>query len=350
MAVTEVKLHSQGTSGSASGSDNGTVKASFRSMYRVTCGSSLDTVDEVLHKFRTTASLPWMGRRFRFGNGFNTSVFCKTVDANYIENSAGKFNVTCSFESLDSDQQDQGQDSNGQATGDPFRWRDEVEVSYQNVMIPVENARLWGYAPTGIAGKAFLKPGYVGPILNSAGDPADPTLEKEMRIKVLRITKYLREYDDSFFESYQDAVNNDVFTINKPQYNFRMRVGLYRARFGSRSATFGMEGSIKYWRVTGELLITSLPYGWFQLVPDRGFHRLIVPERADRNGVTISHGDPTFTRRQFKEPIVDREGIPVSAPVLLDGTGEVHDQKNGNPPVYFIWQTFELKPFAGITW
>jgi hypothetical protein len=348
MAVTETKLSSQGSSGSASGTDNGTVKASYRSAYRVACSSPADTIDEVLHHFRTTPSLPWMGRKFKFGNGFNASVLCKTIDVDQVENGDGRFIARCTFESPESQQQNQGQGANGLATDDPTRFHDEIEVSYQTIAIPVEKAKLWGYDPIGTAGSASIKPGYVGPIINSCGDPADPTLEQEMRIKVLRITKYLPAYDDSFFEAYANAVNNDIFTINKPQYNFRMRVGLYKARFGSRSATFGMAGNIKYYRVTGELLISGLPYGWFQLVPDRGRNRDQSPGKKNNHGVTISPGDTSVALKQLNAPILDADGNPILDPVLLDGSGDVHEKKK--PPIYFIWQTFDLKPFSPIQW
>jgi hypothetical protein len=348
MAVTEVQPSSMGSSGSASGTDSGTVKASYRSTYRVACNSPSDTIDEVLHHFRTTPYLPWMGRKFKFGNGFNASVHCKTIDVDQVEKGDGRFIARCTFESPEAQQQNQGQGANGLSTDNPIQFHDEIEVSYQTVSVPVENAKLWGYTPLGVAGEASVKPGYVGPIVNSAGDPADPTLEQEMRIKVLRITKYLPAYDDSFFEAYANAVNNDVFTINKPQYNFRMRVGLYKAKFGSRSATFGISGSIKYYRVTGELLITSLPFGWFQLVPDRGRNRRQMPGDRNNHGVTISPGDDPVTLTKIKTPILDADDNPILDPVLLNGSGGVHDQKK--PPIYFIWQNFDLKPFAPIQW
>lgn len=346
MAVTEVKLSSQGSSGSASGSDNGTVKATYRSAYRVACNSPLDTVDEVLHKFRTTPTLPWMGRAFRFGNGFNATVRCKSVDADQVENGDGRFIARCSFESLDSQEQDQGQDPSGQATSNPFLWHDEIQVSFQNILIPVEQAKLFGTDPKGI--NASIKPGYIGPIVNSAGDPMDPTLEEELRIKVLRITKNFQNYDDSAFSANVNAINNDVFTIDKLKNKFRMSVGKYQAKFGNPTADFQVSGNIAYWRVTGELLINPLPLGWLRYVPDRGRNRRQMPGDKNNHGVTISPGDTPVTLVKLKTPILDADDNPILDTVLLDGNGQPHDQKK--PPVYFIWETKLLKPFAGIRW
>jgi hypothetical protein len=347
MSVTNVDLHSQGTSGNVSGSDNGTVKASYRSMYRVTCSSSSDTIDEVLKHFRITASLPWIGRRFKFGNGFNTSVFCKDIQADYVDKSGGIFVVSCKFESLEGKSGDSGQTDGGQQSDNPLLWHDEISVSYQNISIPVEEATLWGFSPLGIDNK-FLRRGYKGAVVNSLMEPCDPTLEEEARIQVVRITKFLPTYNGNDYTPYLDAINSDRFTINKPAYNFRLSVGLYKAKFGNVSTDFGFSSGVKYYRQTAELLISTLPYGWLRPVVDQSYNRRTMPGDKDDDGETISFGDEAVERGQFVSVQKDRTGYPVTTPQRMNGDGQ--PLETGGRTVHLIWQTKELRSFAAIRW
>lgn len=333
-----------GSSGGSSGTSSSTAKASYRASYRVQCSSPADTCDEVLNHFRTTASLPWNGRKFKFGNGFNASVFCNDVQADQVDKGDGQFVVACKFESLEPQQGSDGQTPGGQQTDNPLQFHDEIEVAYQSMSIPVEQATLFGTDPLGI-NNAVLKKGYKGPIVNSAMKPYQTAIEKESRVKVVRITKYQSAYKDSVVEPYMDAINNDVFVINKPQYNFSLRVGLYRCKFGNVGTSFGFTNGIKYYRSTIELLITKLPYGWLRLVADMGRDRRQFPELdKDDFGTTISNSNVLVSRRQLSTSIKDENGFPVQDAVLLDGNGQPLEKDKR--PVFFIWATEELKPFA----
>lgn len=348
MSVTSVDLHSQGSSGGVEGSDGGTVKASYTAMWRVKCSSAADSIDDVLFHFRTTPSLPWMGRRFKFGNGFNASVICKALKADYIEKSGGVFIASATFESPGAQSQGgQGTDLGGQGSTNPFDWHDEINISFYSISQPCEKAVLKFVEPLGIQNPR-LPIGYTGPIQNSVPQPYDPTVEEEIKIKVVRITKHLPKYDAAFFDSYLDCINSDTFTINKPEYGFRQSVGIYRAKFGTVDASFGVSSGIKYWRVTAEVLLNPSPYGWLRPVVDRGRDRDQSPGAKNDQGVTISPGDDAVTRGQLTKPILSSDGYPVADPVNLDGNGQA--LKHGKKPVVHIWQTKPLKPFAGIQW
>lgn len=353
MPVTTVALHSQGTSGNASGSDKEATKAAYRSMYRVKCSSPLDTVDEVLKHFRITASLPWIGRRFKFGNGFNSSVFCKDVQADYVDKSDGQFVVGCKFESLEGNKSDNGGGTtiDGQQTDNPLRRHHEISVTYQSISIPVEEATLWGFSPLGIDNR-FLKKGYKGAVVASNMQPLDPTLEDEARIQVVRITQNVPAYNGEQYAPYQNAINSDRFTISKPQYRFRISVGLYKAKFGVITSDFNIESGIPYFRQTAEILISTLPYGWLRPVVDRGRLRRMVDGDKNDAGVTLSPGDDQTTRltqrKIFTAVIKDDYGYPIGDPVRLDGDGQ--PLKADGKTVHMIWQTKDLKPFAGLRW
>jgi hypothetical protein len=178
--------------------------------------------------------------------------------------------------------------------------------------------------------------------------PIDPTLEDEARIQVVRITKYLPTYNGNDYTPYLDCINSDRFTINKPAYNFRLSVGLYKAKFGNVLTDFGFSSGIKYYRQTAELLISTPPYGWLRPVVDRGILRRTMVGDKNDSGETISPGDTEEERSRFVAVIKDAAEYPVCEPVRLNGNGQPLDARG--KAVHLIWQTKELRSFAAIRW
>lgn len=348
MAVTSVALHSQGTSGSATGSGGGTVKASYRSAYRVKCDSAADTIDEVLYHFRTTASLPWMGRRFKFGNGFNATVLCKTIDVTQVENSGGTFIAACSFESLDPQQGNGGgTEPNGQQNDDPRRWHDEIDVSFTYMTVPVETAKFVRYDPPGRGGK-FLKNGYVGPIVNSLKKPIIPTIEDSVPIKVIRITKYIAAYNAGDINNYLNHINSDYVTINKPAYNFRDFFSPYRGLVAQVQSAFGLQGNIKYYRQTAEIHVHPYINGWRRLIADQGRDVDDGPGAPNGRGGEVRESDLPNPNTIHHRPATSRLGLPLAEPVNLDGNGSTMNPRE--QPIYLIYAVKGERSFAGIQW
>ena len=349
MSVSIVDLHSQGASGTATGTDTGDVSASYRSAYRVTVDDPLDQPDLVLAHFRGNADLPWPGRAFKFGNGFDATVFCKTIDADFVEHSAGQFVVRCTFSSQQNDEKQDGQTPDGKTSQDPTQWHDEIDVSYTQVSIPVERATFQGFLPDGI-NNTFLQKGKVGPIVNSALCVYDPTLEEEIDIKVLRITKYLKAYDGATFGKFQGAVNSDEVSIVKSAYKFKESFGKYQGFMRANSAQFAITNGKPHYRQTIEVHIHPLENGWRRLVVDRGLDARRAAEDPDGKGGTISNSDVADAGAVYHEPIKDKEGYAITEPVLLDGNGQPLKVTSGMNPVYLIYSTKKEMAFAGIQW
>lgn len=344
MSVTEVKLHSAGAGGSASGTqDTGANKISYRTKYRAKVSDPRDTPKTVLAYFRSHAELPWPGRPFKFANDFDVSAICKTVDPEYVENSGGWYTVSATYESESGEDQNPGNDPDGKPVTSPFSWHDEIDVSYTQLSIPVEVAIFRQFVPANIRSRALVR-GQETPVINSACVPFDPSLEEELDIKVIRISRYLRNWDGGPANQFQGAVNNDYVTIDKPAYRFRDFFAPYQGRIKQFSGTFQIINGFPCYRVTVEVHVNPLQFGWRRVVCDRGLSRRIAPgdPGGPSLGATVALGDAIDT------PIRDEEGYPISEPVLLNGDGQ--PLRPGEKPVYLIYQTRKERPFSVIAW
>lgn len=349
MSVSEVRLHSMGSGGTATGSDDGDVALSYNAAWRAKCSSASDAADTVLSHFRQDADLPWPGRPFRFANGFDVTSITKTVDAKYIENSDGWYAVNVTFGPQKGEEQKQeNQTPAGNTTSDPMKWHDEISVGFTQISIPVEAAIFKGWTKLGVNNPAFIQ-GKNMALMNSATKPFDPTIEEEVDIKVIRITRNVRAYDGSIITQYQGALNSDRVTINKPAYKFRESFGLYHGRIKSITADFVIANGFPYYRNSIEVhVFPPGRYGWLRLVLDQGIEELYKPEDKRPDGTTVSFSDLPSERQYEIKTITDEEGLPITSPVRLNGNGKA--LKPEEEAVYGIWQTRSILPFSSIPW
>lgn len=347
MSVTLVEPISAGASGKASGSDPARVSVSYRSSYRVTCSDPSDTSPIVLKYFETTASLPWMGRAFNFGNGFDANVICKDVQADYIEKSGGIFIVSCSHEPLEGNESQQqaasGQTVGGLNTEDPIKWYDDIEVSYSNITEAAESATFRGFENG--KGNAFMPPDTVRAITNSANVPYDPPLLREITLTTIRITRNVKEDNGGTYGKYKNAVNNDAFSINKAAYGFRREYRPYFAKFTDYGQHFQIENKVKFFRET--VAVTIHPRGWRRRILDMGRMRRLTEGDKDDAGNTISASDIT-ENWVHHTALKDKDGFPVNEPVPLDGNGA--PLAPGKPHVFLIYSIEDEVAFSGIKW
>jgi hypothetical protein len=347
MTVTEVRLHSTGASSSASATDAGAVQVKYRTSHRVICSDPLDSPDAVLLYFRGNTDLPWFGRPYKFANGFNALSTCRTIDATFEEKSGGWWNVVSTYEPLTTTSGATAEDVDGNATQNPLLWHDDIDVSTTQISIPVEQAIFQGFQPGGITNR-FLTPGKKTAVVNSAMVPFDPTLEEEIDITVIRITKYVAKYYGPLYNKYKNAVNSDNVVINKPTYNFFDGFGQYQGKVKQFSATFAIENRIRYYKQTLEVHVNPLPLGWRRVVLDKGLDRRQAAQDPDGLGGTISNSDVSFTAAPQHKPIEGLNGMPLSEPVNLDGNGQ--PLATGKDNVYLIYSTKNEIPFSGIQW
>lgn len=336
MAVTEVKLSSVGTSGTASGTDSSGAVRTYQAIHRVKCNDVNDTAPVILNHFKATSTLPWLGRRFNLGNGFDAFRICNNVQVSYVESSEGWHNVTSSYVDIAIGDLPAG----GQGS-DPLKWPDDIEVSFTQYTVPVEEADFRGFE--GVA-NPFMQFGRTLPVTNSAKIPLDPPMEIERDIKIIRITRSIKSYDDTMIDRFNGAVNNDWVTIRKPDYNFVTRIEPFCGRIKFLGGTFGIQNNIKYWRHSIEIHVN--PDTWRRWVLDLGTDELY------RSGDTLPSGKlvnaTTAPSGYLYQKILGEDDAPITAPLPFNGQGKRNAP--GAPAVYGAWRVYREMSFAGIRW
>lgn len=340
MAVEEVKLTSSGASGSADGRNSGDVSVSYSSTYLVKCDSPADDPRTVLNYFRQHSQYPWIGRTYKFGNGFDTTATCRKVSPSYIESSGGIYQVKCDFSDSDDEQGGSGR----QDQKDPFSWTPEIEITSATYSAPVAFAKFLG---TNFGKSPFMKEGSFLPVTNSALQPLDPTFEEEFSYKVIRFTTNLPEYDDAFYNTYQDTINSSDVTIAIPQMRFRSGVAKHYGRLsitgGSNTTTYGGR-TILFYRRTIELAIR----GWDRAILDQGTVALLRDGDRRADGTVVSANDLPRGRLSIEEPFKDADDMPTEKLVPLDGSGKRLSE--GRAPTLLFWQSLQESDFSQIQW
>lgn len=344
MSVESATFTDEEMSGNEKGVDQGigTQRTGVVSL-RVKCSSKLDTPETVLNFLRGNANFPSVGRIYAVGNSRNTGMFCKSVQVNRIPKSdPATFTVKAQFDPSSVSLQVEKQDGQGRPSTNPFQWRDEIQTSNYTINIPAESGTFRGYFPPGAGGNK-LALGVVGPIVNSAFETLDPTLEREVSIHVIRITKYAAALLPSTYEKFLGSVNNDNVTINKLiPYRFLYTFGQYKGKIKNIDHVFDIANGIPYYRQTLELHVN--PLGWRVFVPDKGTREFFVAEEV-MDGVTVSNSD-VGPRGYVLKKILDARGNPNE--MLLNGNGKL--LAKGERPRFLIWQIDNEVPFASIRW
>lgn len=338
MAVTEVKLLSTGASGGVEGTDADNLRVSYSSTYQAKCDSQTDSPTTVLHYFRTHSNLPWPGRTYKFGTGFDTNAICFRVNPSLIENSGGIYTVACEFKDRDSED---SSPANIEPPDAPERWNPEIEITSGTISMPVEFATFLGNNGNK---SPFMKEGKWLPVTNSALKPFNPTFEEEFSYKIIRFTTNLREYDDAFYNRYQDAINKSEVEINIPRLKFRTYVAKHYGKLNIGASLNFTSSGVMYWRRTIELLIR----GWDRAVLDRATCELYVAGDRRPDGTIVSDSDFARGRISLEIPVKDDDDLTSEGLCNLDGAGK--RLKEGQPPVVLGWQAFQEQDFSQIKW
>lgn len=340
MSVSEVKLLATGAGG-VEGTKSDSLRVSYSSMYQAKCDDQTNGPNTVLNFFRLNANYPWPGRTYRFGTDFDTTAFCRSVRPSYIEGSQGIYLVACEFADAEQDNPPQSQPtSDGKQSTNPLDWLPEVDVSFGTYSAPVEYATFLQTLNGGAS--AFLKPGKFCAVTNSALQPLDPTFEEQYSFKTIRFTKNVKEYDDTFYNQYQDAINKAETSINLRKLKFTTTIAKHYGKLNV-SASLNFQNGVLYWRRSIELQVRP----WDRAILDQGTNEIYFA--GDRlNGAVVSASDVPAGRVSMEVSIKDYDDMPIDKPVPLDGNGK--RAQEGKPPVSLVWRTFHEEDFSKIDW
>jgi len=133
------------------------------------------------------------------------------------------------------------------------------------------------------------------PITNSAGESFDPPITTDVHDLLLRIQRNEAAFNPVAANNYKNAVNSDWFWGFGP--------GLVKCvQFTARTA---LKGQLWYWQVRYAFQIRQ--DGWQRRIRDEGYRT--------KTGEYNSDGSEKY------EEIVDKNGVKVSMPALLNGEG-----------------------------
>jgi hypothetical protein len=297
------------------------------------CTSDADDSVDLVTQFEADSRTPSLGDALA-----GTDAILKSMDGSLADGATDIWYVRLSYAPRDEEKEEKP-DENGNMTAVPVDWRDEINISSMQIGVPVERAIYRG-GFVGVAG-ALKANGDMFTPCNSAFVPFDPGLEKEMAIRVVRITKFRSEYNGNVIASRVNKVNSDNVNINKPAYNYVDNWGPLTARIVSAGGQFQSANGAKYWRIDYEIHIH--PDGWREDVVDRGLHARGMAGDPDGEGGTISMtgiapGAP------FVRHLMDINFVPITEPVLLNGDGQ--PLAPGLPPVFITYQKYDEVPFG----
>lgn len=333
-------------SGAVKGKSRLTAKHSYTAVWQLSAGQE-DGPVTITNYFKATSGLPYIGDRYSLNGETDNSVRCVAITPRRIDSGSGQWLVAVDWEPPEGadDEPEQGTDIDGNQTDNPLLWHDEIDVGYTQLSIPVEQARFKGCNKNGGVRQRIngLELDTITMPCNSALVPFDPGIEKEIDIKVVRITKNLESYDANFYSNFIGRVNSDRVIVNKREYKFRDVWGPLNARIKQISGTFQITNKIPYWKQTVEVHVN--PLGWRRFLVDRGTEELFRGEQEDFQGNTISNSDERVGKLQQKQ---DADGYPVATPCLFDGNGRALAE--GKPSVFLEWQIYEEIPFAPLKW
>jgi len=198
-----------------------------------------------------------------------------------------------------------------------------VNYSRQQEPLSIPPRISWGFATSN---EAIDKDSQGNVITNSSGESPDPPITDEIDDLIMRIAVNWESFDHLLAADYKGAVNSDIF------YDFPVGTCKIKVFDGDETRIAGLT----FWSVTIEIQIrydseNDLLSGWKKRFLDEGFR---VKSGTDDDGATDY------------EILKDKDGNPLSQPVLLDGEGA--KLVEGNDPVFLEFETYKLRPFAAL--
>lgn len=323
----------------------------YTAVYRVQTDDKYDQAQTILSYFSVVG--PYVGFIYQYGNDIDIAAVCDSIRPTRVSESAYYWDVEFHYATSENEE---GEDEDGKKTGNPLNFRDEIDVGQTSITRTAEQAWREG----GFVGQAAAKYpiGSFGDVVNSAGVPFNPTLEKEHKQHVYRITKHMANYPANH-DALLMHLNKNVWTINKPNYNFTKTIQKWHGQLLALNASFDVQTQgnnvIRYWKVTYEILHDPV-YPLIDEPLDRGItRRAALGDPDGRGGLMGFKGDGSAMnaleyaaqippgvpeRMRIRDPF----GDPITEPVNLNGDGQ--PLKEGQAPV---WLKYRKYPDADLT-
>lgn len=292
-----------------------------------------------------TNGMPWgLGDDYS-GIGNDSDPECKLVSMvpNRMPDTRLKWEVVAKWQQLPvgGGGEFKGMNNKGEPTDDPLDEMDGIELTYAQFQEPV--AKAW--YRSGFKGEAakMRTAGKQYPVTNSAMVPYDPPPERDNSRLVLRLTKTMQKFPSTDADAYQDAVNSDAFTINKPFQGFNMVFPKWNAKMQNIGGAWQLVNGVSRWRVTYEIHKWPRRIGWREEVLDRGHSRRQMAGDTNPQGKVISASGQVTGAPQWG-PNQAPNGMVITEALSFDGDGQ--PIAPGDPEVWILWSYYPELAYA----
>lgn len=356
MSVAEVRTSSAGSSAVVKGTDASSAMTNYRANFRVRCNDPSDTADIVRDHFRANIGLPFNGRPFDFGNGYDAKAKCTELQIDTVEKSGGWFLVEAAFEETGLTVSDlPSKDGN---PNEPFKWHDKLVVGSTQISMVVEEAIFRGTDPPEAVGQRMAANiGKIIPVMGANAKPLVPGIEEERDILTFKLTKYQPVYNAAFVNDFLGTINSNVFFILKDAYKFYVIVKPYKAKMKAINSSFHVTPKgTPYWE--HELEIHINPFGWIRRLANVGDDELLFVGKKFRNGENVgsqhmpygagSSGSSDSPHSYTWEVPQDPNGVPIRGPIALNGDGR--QLAAGEPFSWLLYQTLRETEWSTVFW
>lgn len=355
MTISSVELKQEGTSLSGSGDDQDGLKRNYTANYRVVTDDPTTSPKAIEAHFKATTSLPWYGRSWKWNGATNDSdseAICKKLEISHRPKSGGVFDVEATFEPKDGSEPNKEKPSNspdGELTDDPLGWREQLTITYTQITEPVMWARFMGFT-TGVNGNdpyRGLNAMQIGALMCPQGSnlvPFNPLPEKEIDLKVIRMTKNVPNFDSNAADRWVSSVNTDLVDFSRPNLGIALKVFPLTGRLKQIGATSEFQNGRAF--VRREIEIWVHPRGWRGRLADMG---LLTKPLDPADAGFVSPGDILNRKPNRVEQTVpkDADDYPIGEPILLDGFGRPLRSNNPHRTIWSNWQYYDEKQWAG---
>lgn len=320
MAVTSVSLYRNGTSGGRT--NDGKVK--YSAEYLVATDTVQDQTAKICDYFRDSGNLPYLNKPYSYGNDSDPSAVCTSISPKRQPNSQTSWIVTFEYatpegSSNNNEPPDRKEpDNNGNLTNDPTRWREQWNMGFTQISVPVESA-------IHISGIEGMPEGKFTAPCNSAGEPFLPPIETDQDIAVMRRSYYVDQWIGSFVDFYQGAINQNAIAAIGNGFSMNWTAEPYQLRCKNIGGSLEWINNFGWWRIDIEWW--KKRDTWDVWVADRGLNRRATIGEDTGRGSNYEQTDVVTgapgggpVRAQII-PILDVDGNPIRTPVFLDGGG-----------------------------
>lgn len=161
-------------------------------------------------------------------------------------------------------------------------------------------------------------------IVNSAGQPFNPSVQRTYFDRVVTMERDTRTYDPNTADDFIDAINSGDLVVRYRGLTYR--IAKETAWLRDWSATPQFANGVTYWHEHIEMVIRK--DGWLRNVEDRGLMELVNNDNGRRRTIT------------------DDNGEPVTEEVPLDAHGKKHPGGSQNPVYYLRFPMNKKRDFG----